>query len=207
MSNCAAPSNRPERASSFSTHRTPSLLNTAAQPPGVPSRPATCTISGSLAPSPESTSDDGKYGRYWRCSQAGCRFHSARRARGVRDGRRAVNPSSPVRTRAAREARSPPQGAFLMRGPTGFRTFGLCLREQNGIAAPRYSLTEALESEETTGVWFERERVYGCPRRTSVARTALRPGGRAAPGLEFSEGPGLAGPQSRREGSINVHQT
>src|SRR5208337_1828913 len=67
--------------------------------------------------------------------------------------------------------------------PDRIRTFGLCLGEQNGIAAPRYSLTEALESEETTGVWFERERVYGCPRRTSVARTALRPGGRAAPGL------------------------
>src|SRR5208337_1110191 len=67
--------------------------------------------------------------------------------------------------------------------PDRIRTFGLCLGEKNGIAAPRYSLTEALESEETTGVWFERERVYGCPRRTSVARTALRPGGRAAPGL------------------------
>ena len=78
--------------------------------------------------------------------------------------------------------------------PDRIRTFGLCLREQNGIAAPRYSLTEALESEETTGVWFERERVYGCPRRTSVARTALRPGGRAAPGLESSEGPDWPGP-------------
>ena len=86
------------------------------------------------------------------------------------------------------------------------RTFGLCLGEQNGIAAPRYSLTEALEGEETTGVGFERERVYGCPRRTSAARTALRPGGRAAPGSK-NEGPGLAGSQSRREGSINVHQT
>ena len=71
--------------------------------------------------------------------------------------------------------------------PDRIRTFGRCLGEQNGIATPRYSLTgltEALESEETTGVWFERERVYGCPRRTSVARTAPRPGGRAAPGLE-----------------------
>ena len=30
--------------------------------------------------------------------------------------------------------------------PDRIRTFGLCLREQNGIAAPRYSLTEALEN-------------------------------------------------------------
>jgi hypothetical protein len=60
-------------------------------------------------------------------------------------------------------------------------------------AAQRHSLTEAFESEERTGVWFEEERVCGRPRAEIDQRTTLRPDDRSDPGLVSVRGPDWPG--------------
>ena len=86
-------------------------------------------------------------------------------------------------------------------GPDRIRTCGLCLR--GAAARPDRGLRDIVDpvvsdSEERTGIRFEKERVYGYSDGAKRCRQTLSPGGRADPGLASVRGRDSLAPSKTR---------